>query len=81
MNSEASTLKTFHFADIKPETPTTKPAQTCGESEHVPYLTLGRICRLDALVCFNWNDPEKVKLCPALKEWIRFSTLEAKPVE
>jgi hypothetical protein len=40
--------------------------QTCGYSQPVLFMSLGRLCQLDKGSCFNWHDPEIVKLCPAL---------------
>ena len=40
--------------------------QTCNYGQPVLFMSLGRVCQLDKMSCFNWHDPEKVKLCPAL---------------
>ena len=41
-------------------------SQTCTHSQPVLFMSLGRVCELDKMSCFNWHDPEKVKLCPTL---------------
>jgi hypothetical protein len=39
---------------------------TCEFAENVTFLEKGRICKLDGLVCHNFEDDNVVKQCPSL---------------
>ena len=38
---------------------------TCPHSQKVAYLTVNRVCKLDKMVCFNFDKDELVDVCPA----------------
>ncbi len=39
---------------------------TCEFAEKVTFLDKGRICKLDHIVCHNFEDDDVVKQCPSL---------------
>lgn len=38
---------------------------TCPHSQKVEYLTVSRVCKLDRMVCFNFEEDALVAICPA----------------
>jgi len=65
---------------MKQEEPQCMPqAAPCSFAEKDPCLRDGRVCRLDHIACFHYEDPALVQKCPSRLAYLRGEPVGAMP--